>query len=96
MLSTFTKHLAAIKNKKVAQSMLSKGAIYKPLCDASETQGIARRDRNRRIIGKFTKTTYFLAKKKWAIFNFEDVIKYLNDLGDEDIGHHCLAFHYCL
>ena len=22
------------------------------------------------------------------MFNFEDVIKYLNDLGDEDIGHH--------
>ena len=62
--------------------------IYKQLCDASETQGIGRRDRNRRIIGKFLKTTYFLAKKKWAIFNFEDVIKYFNDLGDEDIGHH--------
>ena len=85
---TSTKHLAAIKNKKVVQSMLSKGAIYKQLRDASKTQSIARRDRNRRIIGKFFKTTYFLAKKKWAMFNFEDVIKYLNDLGDEDIGHH--------
>ena len=65
---TSPKHLAAIKNKKEVQSMLSKGAIYKQLRDASETQGIARRDRNRRLIGKFIKTTYFLAKKKVGYF----------------------------
>ena len=45
--------------------------------------------RNRRIIKKFLKTTYFISRKKWALKgDFEDVINFLGDLGDEDIRMH--------
>ena len=55
----------------------------------AETQSNASRDRNRRLIGKFIKATYFLTRKKWAIkFNFKDVIDFFDDIGGPDIKHH--------
>lgn len=83
------KHLTAIKNKKEVQSMLHRGSVFKQISDAATTQESAHRERNRRLIRKFFITTYFLTRKKWAVkFNFEDVIKYLSDIGDLDIQYH--------
>ena len=54
----------------------------------AETQSNASRKCNRRLIGKFIKTTYFLTRKKWAVkSNFKDVIDFLDDIGDPDIKH---------
>ena len=55
----------------------------------AETQSDASRDRNRRLIGKFIKTTYFLTRKKWPVkFNYKDVIDFLDDIDDPDIKYH--------
>ena len=41
------------------------------------------------MIKNFLKTTYFLARKKWAVReNFQDVIEFIKDLGDEDFSAH--------
>ena len=45
--------------------------------------------RNRRVIKKFLKATYFLTQKKWAVReNVSDVVDLLRDLGDQDINQH--------
>ena len=55
----------------------------------AETQSNTSRDRNHWLIGKFIKITYFLTRKKWAvIFNFKDVIDFLDNIGDPDIKYH--------
>ena len=55
----------------------------------TETQRNASRDRNRWLIGKFIKTPYFLTRKKWAVkFNINDVIDFLDDIGDPEIKYH--------
>ena len=41
------------------------------------------------MIKKKLKTIYFLAWKKWAVReNFQDVIEFIKDLGDEDLSAH--------
>ena len=41
------------------------------------------------MIKKFSKTAYFLARKKWAVReNFQDVTEFIKDLGDEDLSAH--------
>ena len=41
------------------------------------------------MIKKISKTTSFLAQKKWAVReNFQDVIEFIKDLGDEDLSAH--------
>ena len=53
------------------------------------TQSKASSDRNRRLIGKFIKTTYFVTRAKWAVkFNFKDVTDFLDNIGDPDIKYH--------
>ena len=70
-------------------NVISKGTIAHQMVAGAETQSNASRDRNRRLIGKFIKTTYFLTRKKWAVkFNFKDVIDFLDDIGDPDIKYH--------
>ena len=55
----------------------------------AETLSNASRDRNCPLIGKFIKTTYFLTRTKWAVkFNFNDVIDFLDNIGDADIKYH--------
>ena len=67
----------------------SKRSIYKYIYQGGETENQKTKQRNRRIIKKFLKPSYFLARKKWAVReNFEDVIEFLNDLGDQDINDH--------
>ena len=47
--------------------------------------------RNRRVIKKFLKTTYFVAKKNWAVReNFQEIVDYLRDLDDDDINTHLM------
>ena len=47
------------------------------------------RKRNRRMVKKLIKTTYFLARKKWAVKNnFQEVLRFVADVGDEDIALH--------
>ena len=70
-------------------NIISKGTIVHQMVAVAETQSNASRDRNRRLIGKFRKKTYFLTRKKWAVkFKFEDVIDFLGDIGDPDIKYH--------
>ena len=41
------------------------------------------------MIKKFFKNANFLAQKKWAVHeNFQDVIEFIKDLGDEDLSAH--------
>ena len=84
-----SKHLNSIKNKREILNVISKGTIVQQMVAGAETQSNASRDRNRRLIGKFIKTTYFLTKKKWAVkLNFKDVINFLDDIGEPDIKYH--------
>ena len=52
-------------------------------------QSQEKRDRTHGVIKKFFKTTYFIAKEKWAgRENFADIIDFLKHIGDEDILKH--------
>ena len=80
------KHLNSIKNKKEILNVISTGTIAHQMVAGAETQSNASRDRKRRLIGKFIKTTYFLTRKKWAVkFNFKDVMDFLDDNAYPDI-----------
>ena len=53
------------------------------------TQNNVNRDENRRLIGKFIKITYIYTRTKWAVkFKFNDVIDFLDDIGDPEISYH--------
>ena len=59
------------------------------MIDGEKRQTISTRERNRRVIKKFMKTAYYVAKKKWAVReNFPDTIDFLRELPDEDIEKH--------
>ena len=80
------KHSRAIKNKREVKTLLAKGNVVRQMNKGVETKTIKDIERNRRLIKKFIKTIYFLAKKKWAVKNnFEEVLKFIADIGDEDI-----------
>ena len=84
-----SKHKDAVTNKQQLMSMLRKGNIVSQITTGANNSAIEKRERNRRVIKKLIKTVYFLAKKKWAIKkNFEDVISFIRDLGDEDLKKH--------
>ena len=84
-----SKHLNCIKNKREILNVISKGTTVHQMVAGAETQSNASRDRNRRLIGKFIKATYFLTRKKWAVkLNFKDVIDFLDDIGKPDIKYH--------
>lgn len=69
--------------------MLSKGRIYKQMVDGERQQSITTKERNRRGIKKFMKTTYYLAKKMWAVReNFPDTVEFLQELPDIDMEKH--------
>ena len=79
----------AIKKKQQLKTMLTKGTIYKQIRDATTRQSDSTKKRNRRVIKKFLKTTYFIARRKWAVReNFSDFIDFLRDLRDEEIDQH--------
>ena len=83
------KHINAMKNKKQLKAVLTKGSIYKQIRNANATHSESTKKRNRCIIKKFLKTTYFIARRKWAVReNFSDFIDFLCDLGDEEINQH--------
>ena len=87
--STSKKHQESIKLQQQVNAMLSKGSVYKQTYDGALASDRKSKQRNRRIIKKFLKTTYFLARKKWAVReNFADVIDFIRDLGDVDITDH--------
>ena len=59
------------------------------MIDSEKCQTVSTRERNRRVIKKFMKTAYYVAKKKWAVReNFPDTIDFLRELPDEDIEKH--------
>ena len=71
------------------KTLLAKGNVVRQMNKGVETKTIKDIERNRRLIKKFIKTIYFLAKKKWAVKNnFEEVLKFIADIGDEDICLH--------
>ena len=83
------KHAKAIRNKQNIKVMLSKGNVVRQLTKGMENKTERDRKRNRNMIKNFLKTVYFLAKKKWAVKNnFEDMIKFLSDIGIEEIKLH--------
>ena len=52
-------------------------------------KGQKHKRRNRAVIKNFLKTAYFLARKKWVVReNFQDVIEFIKNLGDEDLSAH--------
>ena len=83
------KHKKAISNRREIKLMLSKGNVVRQINKGMENKTAKDRKRNRNLIKKFLKTIYFLARKKWAVKNnFEDILKFIADIGDEDIYHH--------
>lgn len=83
------KHKAAIRKKHEIKRMLVKGRVYKQMCDGERKQMMSTKERNRRVIKKMLKTSYFVVKKKWALReNFSDIIDFIKDIGDEDITKH--------
>ena len=83
------KHSNALKRQQETKQLLKQGSIYKQLHTGVHTQAVKTKRRNRAVIKKFLKTTYFVACKKWAVReNFSDIIHFLKGLGDEDIFYH--------
>ena len=83
------KHTKAVSKRAEVKRFFSKRNIYKQIYQGAETENQKTKQGNRRVIKKFLKTSYFLAREKWAVReNFEDVIEFLNDLGDQDINDH--------
>ena len=83
------KHSRAMTNKRDVKMILVRGNIVRQINKGVETKTVKVRERNRRLIKKFIKIIYFLAKKKWAVKNnFEEVLKFIADIGDEDICLH--------
>ena len=82
------KQNAVLKRAEV-KHILIKRKVYKQIYQRAETQNHKTKQRNRHIIKKFLKTLYFLAHKKWPVWeNFEDAVEFLNDLGDQEIIDH--------
>ena len=83
------KHEEALTRQTKIKAMLWKGSVYKQSLTGVKGQGQKRKRRNRAVIKKISKTTSFLAQKKWAVReNFQDVIEFIKDLGDEDLSAH--------
>ena len=80
------KHKNALREKHVISSMLAKGTISKLLTKGAENVVVQKRQCNRRVLKKLFKT---LSRKKWAVKqNFEDVVNFIKELGDEDLIKH--------
>ena len=85
------KHVAANKKRLEVKQMLSRGTVYKQMVKGEQVLKRNTKARNRRVIKKFLKTTYFVAKKNWAVReNFQEIVDYLRDLGDDDINTHLM------
>lgn len=71
--------------------MLKKGSIYKLLYNGAGKTNRKTKERNKRVIKKFLMTSYFIARKNWAIReNFSDFVYFLKRLGDDDIEKHLI------
>ena len=74
------KHTKIVSKRAEVKRFFSKRSIYKQIYQGPETENQKTKQRNRRIIKKFLRTSYFLARKNWAVReNSEDVIEFLND-----------------
>ena len=83
------KHSNALKRQQETKQLLKQGSIYKQLRSGLHTQALKTKRRNCAVIKKFLKTTYFVARKKWAVReNFPDIIHFLKGLGDEVVFYH--------
>ena len=82
-------HSEATKKRHECKKMLSKGNIYGQMVKGGLVQKQSTKARNRRVIKKLLKTTYFVVRKNWAVReNFEDIVEFIRDLGDNDISEH--------
>lgn len=61
------KHKNALKRQQESKQLLKKGSIYQRIHTGVHTQNLKIRQQNRTVIKKFLKTTYFVARKKWAV-----------------------------
>ena len=83
------KHKDSAAKRADVKRTLSRGGIYRQKKRGDLVTKERRKAINCRVIKKFIKTTYFIARKKWAVReNFEDVINFVGNLGDEDISYH--------
>ena len=66
-----------------------KGRLISKCKTTKKKQSQEKKDRTHRVIKKVFKTTYFIARKKWAVpENFAELIDFLKNIGDEDIPKH--------
>ena len=84
------KHKAALATRQNVLSMLKRGNVIAQITQGASNTALAKRERNRRVLAKFFKTVYFMARKKWAIKNnFEDVVNFIaHGIGDDDLQKH--------
>ena len=61
------KHKEALTRQAEIKAMLQKGSVYEQSLTGVKGQGQKCKRRNKAVIKKFLKTTYFLARKKWAV-----------------------------
>ena len=57
------KHDSAVRKKQEVKRMLTKGRVYKQMCDGERKRMISTKERNRTVIKKLMKTSYFVVKK---------------------------------
>ena len=61
------KHTSTIRTRQEVKQMLVKGQVYKQVFDGEGKQMVSTKERNRRVIQKLLKTSYFIVKKKMAL-----------------------------
>ena len=72
------KYVNVLKKQREVRKILTKRTIYKQMIDGEKHQMLSTRERNRRVIKKFMKTIFYVAKKKWIVHeNFPDIINFL-------------------
>ncbi|XP_064614032.1 protein FAM200B-like [Liolophura sinensis] len=85
-----SKHQNAITQKRAIQAMVSKGNITQQITSSLAKQKQTGQARNQRVVEKLIKSTYFIAKKKWAVKqNFQEFVNFIANLGEEDLRWHC-------
>ena len=73
--------------------MLAKGNIKAQIKIAIKKFSVETKERNPRVVTKFTKTVYFMGRNKWAVKNkSEPLMNHIRDLSDKDLKKHTATY----
>ncbi|XP_033730344.1 uncharacterized protein LOC117319689 isoform X2 [Pecten maximus] len=82
--------VACEKLAKAKSSMVSSASpsVYTQILSMKTASDDKTGQRNRDILKKLFRITYFITRKHWAQSNFSDVVKFIASLGVEDLQYH--------